>query len=215
MTRAFGTKHPCPRDLSLVTLAHIACSDDEAGSTAADLGPADNGSSDLGSAADDAGSAAEDAGSATDDAGSASGDTLVDLFPSSLFTVSPTTVNCQLDNGSSTQCYQISFNNYQTSTGALCPQTIDDIGGLGIYDGATNPGFQVLKRDLWEVIELYGVALYDGMPLTGHPPMASMPVTGSSTSPWSSRTGSITTTRSTRGRRTSRPASWAPPSVTR
>lgn len=151
--------------------------------------------------------------------------TLPELFANSLFTVSPQTVTCDLDNGSSTDCYEVSFTNYQESTGPFCPPTIDDIGGVGIYDGATNPGFQVLKRELWEsmeadgwdivdddgnisynggmgaatclemglqdltvtflipavpqvlttpndidIVELFGVALHDGMPLTGHPP---------------------------------------------
>lgn len=148
------------------------------------------------------------------------------LFDASLYAFDPETVSCTLDNGSTTECYSLSFANYLTSSGPLCPATVDDIGGLGIYDGATSPGFQVLKRELWEameadgfdildddgnvaknaggggaasclemelqdlvvtflipvepemlstpntidVVELYGVATRDGMPLTGHPP---------------------------------------------
>lgn len=162
---------------------------------------------------------------ATAEDGGGGNPTLPDLFDSDLFTVSPTMESCTLDNGSTTECYRVSFTNYQESTGPFCPETVDDIGGVGIYDGATNPGFQVLKRELWEsmendgwdilddagnvnanagpgaasclemglqdltisflipaepqmldapnvidVVELYGVALYDGMPLTGHPP---------------------------------------------
>ncbi len=135
--------------------------------------------------------------------------------------------SCTLDNGSQTQCWQLTFANYQDSTGPFCPATINDIGGVGIYDGPTNPGFQVLKDTLWnameadgyyivddegnvrenqmpgngmgsclnmptqdlnltflipvepelaasnntiDTVELFGVAVYDGMPLTGHPP---------------------------------------------
>ncbi|WP_181197431.1 YHYH protein [Enhygromyxa salina] len=158
--------------------------------------------------------------------GSADGNpSLPEFFDQDLFTVSPTVVDCELDNGSNTQCYQISFSNYQDSSGPFCPETIDDIGGVGVYDGPTNPGFQVLKDTLWnameadgydivddegniamngmpgdssclnmatmdltltflipvdpelldtpneiEIVELYGVSLIDGMPLTGHPP---------------------------------------------
>ena len=167
----------------------------------------------------------DDSGSSTDTAEDPAGANIPDLFDDSLFTVSPGTVSCTLDNGSSTECYEISFNNMQESTGPFCPDTVDEIGGVGIYDGATNPGFQVLTRPLWEametdgwdildddgnvnqnagpgaasclemaltdltitfllpvtpeklgtpntidIVELYGVALHDGMPLTGHPP---------------------------------------------
>lgn len=150
---------------------------------------------------------------------------LTDLFDPTLFAVEPGLVSCELDNGSTTDCYQISFDNNLDSTGPFCPDTVDDIGGVGIYDGETHPGFQVLERELWEameqdgwdildddgnvrrnlgpgtssclemelqsltvtflipfepelldtpdtidIVELYGVALVDGMPLTGHPP---------------------------------------------
>ena len=156
------------------------------------------------------------------DAAVATGE-LIELFDPGIFASAPTTVECQLDNGSTTDCYQLRFTNYLESSGPFCPATVDDIGGVGIYDGATNPGFQVLKRTLWEameadgydvvdddgniaqqgggagcinmpgqeltvtyllpvspellatpntieIVETYGVALYDGMPLTGHPP---------------------------------------------
>jgi len=150
---------------------------------------------------------------------------LTDLFDDGLYAAEPGLVSCELDNGATTDCFQISFTNYEASSGPFCPATVDDIGGVGIYDGDTSPGFQVLKRSLWEAmeldgwdildddgnvnlnggpgeasclemelqpltitflipmepqlldtpnaidtVELYGVALVDGMPLTGHPP---------------------------------------------
>lgn len=70
-------------------------------------------------------------------------------------------VNCTLENGSSTQCYQLTFRSNPVENGPYCPATIDDIGGVGIYDGATNPGFQVLKRSLWEAMEADGYDIVD------------------------------------------------------
>ncbi|NNF22853.1 MAG: hypothetical protein HKN67_12990, partial [Saprospiraceae bacterium] len=70
-------------------------------------------------------------------------------------------VNCTLENGSSTSCYQIVFKSNPVENGPYCPETIDDIGGLGIYDGNTNPGFQVMKRSLWEAMEADGYDIVD------------------------------------------------------
>ena len=70
-------------------------------------------------------------------------------------------VDCTLENGSSTTCYQLVFSSNPVADGPYCPETIDDIGGVGIYDGATNPGFQVLKRSLWEAMEADGYDIVD------------------------------------------------------
>jgi hypothetical protein len=186
-------------------------------------GEGDTSITDTADAAADATSS--DADATSGDVGLGTNPVLTELFDPDLFAVSPTTVSCNLDDGSTAQCYRISFANYRESTGPFCPATVDDIGGVGVYDGATNPGFQVLKRTLWEAmeadgfdilddagnvrsnlgpgtssclemavtdltitflipaepkmlvapnsidtVELFGVALYDGMPLTGPPP---------------------------------------------
>lgn len=70
-------------------------------------------------------------------------------------------VDCTLENGSSTSCYRLVFSSNPVADGPYCPETIDDIGGVGIYDGATNPGFQVLKRSLWEAMEADGYDIVD------------------------------------------------------
>lgn len=70
-------------------------------------------------------------------------------------------VNCTLENGTSTTCYQIVFSSNPVANGPYCPATIDDIGGVGVYDGATNPGFQVMKRALWEAMEADGYDIVD------------------------------------------------------
>lgn len=75
--------------------------------------------------------------------------------------VSLTTVNCTLENGSSTTCYEMVFNSNPVENGPYCPVTINDIGGVGIYDGDTNPGFQVLKKSLWDAMEADGYDIVD------------------------------------------------------
>ncbi len=75
---------------------------------------------------------------------------------------SSSTVDCTLDDGTTTTCYELVFSGTNPSgDGPYCPPTIDDIGGLGIYDGATNPGLQVMKRELWEAMEADGWDIVD------------------------------------------------------
>jgi hypothetical protein len=123
------------------------------------------------------------------------------LFDQRLFTTTPTTEDCELDNGSSTQCYKISFRNYQNSTGPFCPATLWDAmeaDGFDIVDDEGNVRFNLGQagsscldmevQDLTitflipavpemldapntiDMIELYGVSAYDGMPITGPVP---------------------------------------------
>lgn len=83
------------------------------------------------------------------------------LFNQSNFTVSPTTVGCQLENGSSTQCYQISFISNPVAYGPFCPETNTETGGLGMYDGATDPGLRVMNNTLWTDMENDGYDIVD------------------------------------------------------
>lgn len=62
-------------------------------------------------------------------------------------------VGCQLENGSSTQCYQLSFASNPVAYGPFCPETSSETGGLGMYDGATNPGLRVMNNALWTDME--------------------------------------------------------------
>lgn len=71
-------------------------------------------------------------------------------------------IDCTLDSGSTTKCHELVFSMaIPFEDGPYCPETMDDIGGLGIYDGDTNPGFQVMKRDLWEAMETDGYDIVD------------------------------------------------------
>ncbi|NVB37649.1 YHYH protein [Pseudenhygromyxa sp. WMMC2535] len=226
--------------VSSLLLLPSACTDDAEAETDSTAETDSDAGSDAETDADtdsEAGTETTGSEAGTETTGSDDNPALPELFDQGLFTVDPTTVDCQLDDGSTTQCYQLSFSNYQGSSGPFCPPTIDDIGGVGIYDGPTNPGFQVLKDTLWnameadgydivddegnvtvnggggvasclnmatqdltltflipvepvlldtpneiEIVELYGVSLFDGMPLTGHPPSVvdGPPIPGSS-----------------------------------
>ena len=65
-------------------------------------------------------------------------------------------VDCTLEDGSTGDCYQLVFSSNPIDNGPFCPVTINDIGGVGIYDGATNPGFQVMKASLFNAMEADG-----------------------------------------------------------
>lgn len=62
-------------------------------------------------------------------------------------------VDCDLEDGTQGECYRLVFSSNPIANGPFCPETINDIGGLGIYDGNTNPGFQVMKASLFNAME--------------------------------------------------------------
>lgn len=66
-----------------------------------------------------------------------------------------------MSDGTTAPCYELVFKSNPVANGPYCPQTIDDIGGIGIYDGTTNPGFQVMKASLWNAMEADGYDIID------------------------------------------------------
>ncbi len=75
---------------------------------------------------------------------------------------SHTTVDCTLSDGTATTCHKLVFTGTNpTDDGPYCPEKMDDIGGVGVYDGKTNPGFQLLTRKLWESMEADGYDIVD------------------------------------------------------
>ena len=70
-------------------------------------------------------------------------------------------VNAALTDGTTAECYQLVFKSNPVADGPYCPTTINDIGGVGIYDGNTNPGFQVMKAELWNAMEADGYDIVD------------------------------------------------------
>lgn len=65
-------------------------------------------------------------------------------------------VDCTLTNGESSQCYTATYKNIRETTTVICPEAVGDVGGLGVYDGVTNPGIRVLDDDLWADFESDG-----------------------------------------------------------
>ena len=90
-----------------------------------------------------------------------SNDTITQSQFNSTSLISFNKVACTLDNGSSTTCYEIKFSSNPVANGPYCPATINDVGGLGIYDGPTNPGFQVMKAALFNAMENDGYDIVD------------------------------------------------------
>ncbi len=71
--------------------------------------------------------------------------------------VSHSLVDCNYSEGGSGKCYEITFNsNPVDDDGPYCPETTFDVGGFGNYDGATNPGFQVMQASLFQSMETDG-----------------------------------------------------------
>lgn len=86
-------------------------------------------------------------------------------------------VTATLTDGTTAECYKLVFKSNPVADGPYCPETINDIGGVGIYDGDTNPGFQVMKAELWNAMEADGYDIVDANgniaiadPAAGAPP---------------------------------------------
>ncbi|SFJ19887.1 YHYH protein [Olleya namhaensis] len=90
-----------------------------------------------------------------------SDDIIQEAFFNATSLVSYEKVDCTLEDGSQGDCYQLVFSSNPVENGPYCPTTIDDVGGLGIYDGATNPGFQVMKASLFNAMEADGYDIVD------------------------------------------------------
>ena len=104
---------------------------------------------------------ASSSSSGGDASSSSSGGDISGLFDASNIVGASTLVDCTLEDGTATQCYQMTFNSNPVAMGPFCPATLDDVGGVGIYDGTTNPGFQVMKRELFEGMEADGYDIVD------------------------------------------------------
>lgn len=66
------------------------------------------------------------------------------------------TITSTLTDGSSVECFQIRFSANPVANGPYCPRTVDEIAGLGFYDGASNPGLRVFAEALLNDIEADG-----------------------------------------------------------
>ncbi|MEO1261147.1 MAG: YHYH protein [Bacteroidota bacterium] len=66
------------------------------------------------------------------------------------------TITAPLEDGTTAECFQITFSSNPVESGPFCPTTIDDVAGMGFYDGATNPGLRVFAEALLNDIEADG-----------------------------------------------------------
>jgi len=58
-------------------------------------------------------------------------------------------VDCTLADGTDTKCYKVVYKNLPEEWGPGCPEDETQVGGLGIYNGNTNPGLRALDASLW------------------------------------------------------------------
>ncbi|MEL6989724.1 MAG: YHYH protein, partial [Bacteroidota bacterium] len=58
-------------------------------------------------------------------------------------------VDCTLQNGTQTKCYKVVYRNVPEAWEPGCPANENEVGGLGIYNGNTNPGLRALDAQLW------------------------------------------------------------------
>ncbi|WP_020538603.1 YHYH protein [Lewinella cohaerens] len=77
------------------------------------------------------------------------------LFNSSSL-VSFEMITATLEDGTSAECFQITFTSNPVENGPFCPETINDVAGMGFYDGATNPGLRFFAAELLNDIEADG-----------------------------------------------------------
>lgn len=93
----------------------------------------------------------------TDTGGNTSDTTFIEesMFNSSSL-ISFEIITSTLEDGSSAECYQITFSSNPVASGPFCPETINDVAGMGFYDGASNPGLRVFAADLLNDIEADG-----------------------------------------------------------
>ncbi|WP_158774054.1 YHYH protein [Cobetia sp. L2A1] len=83
-------------------------------------------------------------------------------FSESALVKAPETVECTLENGTTTQCTRIVVKHKpdDLKTGPFCPPTLDDAGGIWDWDG-TRPGLYRLDRSFFEMLDTLGFHFYD------------------------------------------------------
>ena len=103
----------------------------------------------------------------TDASGAATaGDGIVDmssLFADGALTSEATTVDCTLENGSETTCYQLEVASLASTVdteGPYCPATTSDVGGIWVWDG-DEPGLYALDSDFWDLVSSQGYEFAD------------------------------------------------------
>ena len=84
---------------------------------------------------------------------------LTTLFADGALTSEPTTVDCTLENGSETTCYQLEVASLASTVdtdGPYCPATTSDVGGIWVWDG-DEPGLYALDGAFWDLMDVPGL----------------------------------------------------------
>ena len=84
-------------------------------------------------------------------------------FVDGALTADAATVPCTLENGSETTCYQVEVASLASTVGTdgpYCPETVDDVGGIWVWDG-DEPGLYALDADFWALMESQGFEFVD------------------------------------------------------
>ena len=108
----------------------------------------------------DASAADESSGTAAAEAGTVD---VTSLFADGALTSEPATVDCTLENGSSTTCYQLEVASLASNVdtdGPYCPATTSDVGGIWVWDG-DEPGLYALDSDFWQLMSSQGYEFAD------------------------------------------------------
>lgn len=106
----------------------------------------------------------------TDDEDAVADEDVEYLITSDMFTAAPfndmEVVTATLEDGTQALCYSITFSSdgIDGDEGPFCPETIDEVGGLAMYDGESNdyvPTLSVINRTLLETITADGYDIVD------------------------------------------------------
>ncbi|PFG34456.1 YHYH protein [Sanguibacter antarcticus] len=80
------------------------------------------------------------------------------LFDDGALTSEATTVDCTVENGSETTCYQVEVSSLPSTVetdGPYCPATTSDVGGIWVWDGE-EPGLYALDENFWDLMTAQG-----------------------------------------------------------
>lgn len=85
------------------------------------------------------------------------------LFAEGALTSDPEIVDCTLENGTETSCYQLEFASLASTVdtdGPYCPATTSETGGIWVWDGE-DPGLYALDGDFWAMMTEQGYEFVD------------------------------------------------------
>ncbi len=88
---------------------------------------------------------------------------LASLFTDGALTADAITVDCTLENGTETTCYQFEVASLASTVetdGPYCPETTSDVGGIWVWDG-DEPGLYALDDEFWALMESQGYEFVD------------------------------------------------------